>query len=76
MNEDTSAPPEASRGRSAETERSEINRPEVSLGILTKKFIRMLHTDPTGTVDLNKASKSLQVQGEESTMSLTKVLGL
>ena len=37
-------------------------RYETSLGLLTKKFVSLFHTDPTGTVDLNKASEGLGVQ--------------
>ena len=29
-------------------------RYETSLGILTKKFVSLFHSDPSGTVDLNK----------------------
>ena len=62
VDEDPNAPQEASRERAAETEHPEMNRHEVSLGLLTKKFMRMLHSDPTGNMDINKASDSLQVQ--------------
>ena len=62
VNEDTTALPGASRGRSRKIKHPETNRSENSLGILAMKFVKMLHADPTGTVDLNKASKSLQVQ--------------
>jgi hypothetical protein len=34
----------------------EKTRYETSLGLLTKKFVSLFHTDPSGTVDLNKAS--------------------
>ena len=34
----------------------EKTRYETSLGLLTKKFVSLFHTDPTGTVDLNRAS--------------------
>merc|ERR1719410_2608111 len=37
-------------------------RYETSLGLLTKKFVSLFHTDPNGTVDLNKASEGLGVQ--------------
>jgi len=40
----------------------EKTRYETSLGLLTKKFVSLFHTDPTGTVDLNKASEGLGVQ--------------
>ena len=32
----------------------EKTRYETSLGLLTKKFVSLFHSDPTGTVDLNK----------------------
>ena len=35
---------------------------ETSLGLLTKKFVSLFHSDPSGTVDLNKASEGLGVQ--------------
>eukprot|EP00088_Acartia_fossae_P037251 TRINITY_DN3841_c0_g1_i1.p1 TRINITY_DN3841_c0_g1~~TRINITY_DN3841_c0_g1_i1.p1 ORF type:complete len:593 (-),score=166.58 TRINITY_DN3841_c0_g1_i1:516-2294(-) len=41
---------------------AEKTRYETSLGLLTKKFVSLFHTDPNNTVDLNKASESLQVQ--------------
>jgi len=41
---------------------AEKTRNEASLGLLTKKFVGLFHTDPTNTVDLNKASEDLQVQ--------------
>jgi hypothetical protein len=34
----------------------EKTRYETSLGLLTKKFVSLFHSDPTGTVDLNRAS--------------------
>jgi len=40
----------------------EKSRDETSLGRLTKKFVNLFHSDPTGTVDLNKASLNLGVQ--------------
>jgi len=40
----------------------EKTRYETSLGLLTKKFVSLFHSDPTGTVDLNKASEGLGVQ--------------
>jgi len=40
----------------------EKTRYETSLGLLTKKFVSLFHTDPSGTVDLNKASEGLNVQ--------------
>merc|ERR1712142_61108 len=40
----------------------EKTRYETSLGLLTKKFVSLFHSDPTGTVDLNKASEGLNVQ--------------
>ena len=40
----------------------EKTRYETSLGLLTKKFVSLFHTDPNGTVDLNKASEGLGVQ--------------
>ena len=33
---------------------AEKTRNEASLGLLTKKFVGLFHTDPTNTVDLNK----------------------
>ena len=62
LDEDPNALQEASRGRAAENEHPEMNRHKVSLGLLAKKFVHMLHTDPSGTVDLNKASESLGVR--------------
>lgn len=41
---------------------AEKTRNEASLGLLTKKFVGLFHTDPNNTVDLNKASEDLQVQ--------------
>lgn len=40
----------------------EKTRYETSLGLLTKKFVSLFHEDPSGTVDLNKASLGLGVQ--------------
>jgi len=40
----------------------EKSRDETSLGRLTKKFVSLFHSDPNGTVDLNKASINLGVQ--------------
>jgi hypothetical protein len=40
----------------------EKTRYETSLGLLTKKFVSLFHLDPSGTVDLNKASENLNVQ--------------
>ena len=40
----------------------EKTRYETSLGLLTKKFVSLFHTDPNGQVDLNKASEGLGVQ--------------
>merc|ERR1719350_2738736 len=40
----------------------EKSRDETSLGRLTKKFVNLFHSDPNGTVDLNKASINLGVQ--------------
>jgi hypothetical protein len=40
----------------------EKTRYETSLGLLTKKFVSLFHSDPSGTVDLNKASIGLGVQ--------------
>ena len=34
----------------------EKTRYETSLGLLTKKFVSLFHSDPSGTVDLNRAS--------------------
>lgn len=34
----------------------EKTRYETSLGLLTKKFVNLFHSDPSGTVDLNRAS--------------------
>jgi len=41
---------------------AEKTRHETSLGLLTTKFVSLFHSDPNGTVDLNKASQNLQVQ--------------
>lgn len=40
----------------------EKTRSDTSLGLLTKRFVGLFHSDPSGTVDLNKASEELQVQ--------------
>lgn len=40
----------------------EKTRYETSLGLLTKKFVSLFSVDPSGTVDLNKASSGLGVQ--------------
>ena len=40
----------------------EKTRYETSLGLLTKKFVSLFHSSSSGTVDLNKASESLNVQ--------------
>lgn len=40
----------------------EKTRYETSLGLLTKKFVSLFHSSLSGTVDLNKASETLQVQ--------------
>jgi hypothetical protein len=40
----------------------EKTRYETSLGLLTKKFVSLFHSSPSGTVDLNKASQTLTVQ--------------
>jgi len=46
----------------AKSPMEKTTRYETSLGILTKKFVSLFHSDPSGTVDLNKASEGLQVQ--------------
>ncbi|KAK3870684.1 hypothetical protein Pcinc_024106 [Petrolisthes cinctipes] len=38
------------------------SRYDTSLGLLTKRFVNLLQRAPDGTVDLNKASDSLEVQ--------------
>jgi len=40
----------------------EKTRYETSLGLLTKKFVSLFHNSSSGTVDLNKASETLNVQ--------------
>lgn len=40
----------------------EKTRYETSLGLLTKKFVSLFHSSSSGTVDLNKASETLDVQ--------------
>uniref|UniRef100_A0A8V5HDK0 Uncharacterized protein n=1 Tax=Melopsittacus undulatus TaxID=13146 RepID=A0A8V5HDK0_MELUD len=40
----------------------EKTRYDTSLGLLTKKFIRLLHESPDGVVDLNHAAEALGVQ--------------
>lgn len=40
----------------------EGNRADTSLGILTKKFVKLLKESPDGVVDLNDASNQLHVQ--------------
>merc|ERR1719328_230562 len=40
----------------------EKTRYETSLGLLTKKFVSLFHSSPSGSVDLNKASETLNVQ--------------
>jgi len=40
----------------------EKTRCETSLGLLTKKFVSLFHSSSSGTVDLNKASETLNVQ--------------
>ncbi|KAM8998712.1 transcription factor E2F2 [Ara ararauna] len=40
----------------------EKTRYDTSLGLLTKKFIRLLHESPDGVVDLNRAAEVLGVQ--------------
>ena len=40
----------------------EKTRYETSLGLLTKKFVSLFHSSSSGTVDLNKASETLNVQ--------------
>ncbi len=40
----------------------EKTRYETSLGLLTKKFVSLFQSSPSGTVDLNKASETLKVQ--------------
>ncbi|XP_061229687.1 transcription factor E2F2 [Neopsephotus bourkii] len=40
----------------------ERTRYDTSLGLLTKKFIRLLHESPDGVVDLNRAAEVLGVQ--------------
>lgn len=42
--------------------RPERTRYDTSLGLLTKKFLKLLQTSPDGVVDLNKASEHLSVQ--------------
>lgn len=37
-------------------------RYDTSLGLLTKKFIRLLSESPDGVVDLNRAAEVLEVQ--------------
>lgn len=37
-------------------------RYDTSLGLLTKKFVKLLQSSPQGVVDLNVASESLDVQ--------------
>ena len=40
----------------------EKTRYETSLGLLTKKFVSLFHSSPSGSVDLNRASETLNVQ--------------
>ncbi|KAJ7428513.1 hypothetical protein BTVI_00385 [Pitangus sulphuratus] len=40
----------------------EKTRYDTSLGLLTKKFIRLLNESPDGVVDLNRAAEVLEVQ--------------
>ena len=40
----------------------EKTRYETSLGLLTKKFVSLFHSSSQGTVDLNRASETLNVQ--------------
>ena len=40
----------------------EKTRYETSLGLLTKKFVSLFHSSASGTVDLNRASETLNVQ--------------
>ena len=40
----------------------EKTRYETSLGLLTKKFVSLFQSSSSGTVDLNKASETLNVQ--------------
>lgn len=40
----------------------EKTRYDTSLGLLTKKFVSLFHSSSSGTVDLNKASETLNVQ--------------
>merc|ERR1712141_851190 len=46
------------------TARSQLEktRYETSLGLLTKKFVSLFHSSPSGSVDLNRASETLNVQ--------------
>ena len=53
-----SPPPSSKKVRSP----LEKTRYETSLGLLTKKFVSLFHSDPSGTVDLNKASEGLGFQ--------------
>lgn len=55
---DFSSPSPSKKARSP----LEKTRYETSLGLLTKKFVSLFHSDPSGTVDLNKASEGLGVQ--------------
>lgn len=40
----------------------ERTRYDTSLGLLTKKFLRLLSDSPDGVVDLNRAAEELEVQ--------------
>ncbi|XP_063235037.1 transcription factor E2F6-like [Bacillus rossius redtenbacheri] len=46
----------------SKTKSVERTRYDTSLGLLTKKFVNLLHSSPNGVVDLNEASEFLEVQ--------------
>lgn len=52
----------SSAGSSHQKSRSERNRYDTSLGLLTKKFVQLLKGASDGVVDLNRASEHLGVQ--------------
>ncbi|XP_077516973.1 transcription factor E2F3-like isoform X1 [Amblyomma americanum] len=52
----------SSAGSSHQKSRSERNRYDTSLGLLTKKFVQLLKGASDGVVDLNRASEQLGVQ--------------
>lgn len=55
--------PAPSSSSTASSKRTpEGNRADTSLGILTKKFVKLLKESPDGVVDLNDASAQLHVQ--------------